>query len=146
MDDRIARLQQMSVFGGLRADILETVLRDWATVHVREGEDFFHEGDSAGSVFVLLTGRVVVMRCIREAEHRIRELGPGDCFGEMALLDLAPRSASVRATEDCTALEISPGNLLDLYDRDAEQFAIIEMNMGREISRRLRDVEASLRG
>ena len=56
----------------------------------------------------------------------------------MALLDLSPRSASVRADEDCSAIRITPDNLLRLFEHDAEQFALIQMNIGREISRRLR--------
>jgi CRP-like cAMP-binding protein len=56
----------------------------------------------------------------------------------MALLDLCPRSASVRAVEDCSAIELSSANLYRLFERDVEQFALIQMNIGREMSRRLR--------
>jgi CRP/FNR family cyclic AMP-dependent transcriptional regulator len=68
----------------------------------------------------------------------LRRLEQGDCFGEMALLDLFPRSASVRADEDCSAIEISSANLMRLFERDVEQFALIQMNIAREMSRRLR--------
>jgi CRP-like cAMP-binding protein len=74
----------------------------------------------------------------------VRELGPGDCFGEMALMDLFPRSASVIARDDCRALEIAAGDLLDLYEHDVEQFALVQMNMGREVCRRLRATDELL--
>ena len=74
----------------------------------------------------------------------VRRFGPGDCFGEMALLDLYPRSASVRAEADCTAIELAPDNLLRLFEHDAEQFALIQMNIAREMSRRLRATDELL--
>jgi CRP/FNR family transcriptional regulator, cyclic AMP receptor protein len=71
-------------------------------------------------------------------------LNQGDCFGEMSLIDFSPRSASVRAVEDCTALQISATCISQVYEKDLEQFAMIEMNMGREVSRRLRESDAAL--
>ena len=68
----------------------------------------------------------------------LRHLEFGDCFGEMALMDLVPRSASVRAVEHCVAIELATAHLHGLYKHDAEQFALIQMNIGREVCRRLR--------
>jgi CRP-like cAMP-binding protein len=62
----------------------------------------------------------------------------------MSLIDFSPRSASVRAVEDCTALQISAACISQIYEKDLEQFAMIEMNMGREVSRRLRESDAAL--
>jgi CRP/FNR family cyclic AMP-dependent transcriptional regulator len=56
----------------------------------------------------------------------------------MALMDLQPRSASVRADTDCLAIELAAADLMRLYEHDVEQFALIQMNMGREVCRRLR--------
>ena len=79
-----------------------------------------------------------------EQEYQLRNLNQGDCFGEMSLIDFSPRSASVRAVEDCTALQISAACISQIYEKDLEQFAMIEMNMGREVSRRLRESDAAL--
>lgn len=68
----------------------------------------------------------------------LRELGPGDCFGEMAMIDFAPRSASVQALAPCRAFALSIARLHRLYEQDLEQFALIQMNLSRELSRRLR--------
>ena len=73
--------------------------------------------------------------------HRLRELKRGDCFGEMCLMDFSPRSASVQAVENCRALEISTACLHQICELDLAQFAMIEMNMGREVSRRLREMD-----
>ena len=59
-------------------------------------------------------------------------------------MDHCPRSASVRAVEDCTAIQISAANLYRVYAQDLKQFALIQMNMGREVCRRLREVDDRL--
>lgn len=74
----------------------------------------------------------------------MQSLRAGDCFGEMAVMDHCPRSASVRAAEDCTAIRISAANLYRVYGQDLKQFALIQMNMGREVSRRLREANSRL--
>ena len=77
-------------------------------------------------------------------QHVLRHLQRGDCFGEMALIDLFPRSASVRAVTPCTAIQLSTASFQKIYEMDLEQFAIIQMNIGREISRRLRVADEQL--
>ena len=62
----------------------------------------------------------------------------------MALFDLMPRSASALASEAARLLEISSASLLAVAERDMEQFALIQMNLGREVTRRLRACEAQL--
>jgi CRP/FNR family cyclic AMP-dependent transcriptional regulator len=137
---RIKLLQRMPVFGGVRADILQFLLGLCPVVSVRANEHFFHEHDQADSMFVIEAGKVAV----HGEEYLLRILKEGDCFGEMAVMDLLPRSASVRAVEDCTAIRLSAANLYRLYERDLKQFALIQMNMGREVARRLRETDNQL--
>lgn len=136
---RIELLQRMPIFGGIRADVLQTLLRLCRVVSVPTNEYFFLEHDQADSMFVLEAGKVAVLKSWRGQEYLLKILKEGDCFGEMAVMDLSPRSASVRAVEDCTAIRISAANLYKLYEQDPKQFALIQMNMGREVSRRLRE-------
>jgi CRP-like cAMP-binding protein len=141
---RIDLLKQMPIFGGIRNDILAFLLDRSAMVRVRRSEFFFREGDAAQAMFVLETGRAAILKLWRGEQHVLRTLEQGDCFGEMALMDMKSRSASVVATEDCTAIELSAGCLFELYERDLEQFTLIQMNMGREVSRRLRETDDRL--
>ncbi len=131
----------MPVFGALREDTLRFLLDQAREVYVDAGQFFFREGDRAESMYVLEAGKVSVLKGWRGNECLLHDLQAGDCFGEMALLDLFPRSASVRAATDCTAMELGCADLYRLFERDAEQFALIQMNIGREISRRLRLVD-----
>jgi CRP/FNR family cyclic AMP-dependent transcriptional regulator len=136
--NRISLLQGMPLFGAISESALEFLVSRSLPVGVAAGAWFFREGDQATGLFVLEQGRVVISRQWQGHEFELSQLGPGDCFGEMALMDFNPRSASARAVQDCQALEIRPGALHELFERDCEQFALIQMNMGREVCRRLR--------
>ena len=137
-------LQSMPIFGALREEALQVLLEHARSVEVRGGAFFFRENDPARSMFVLEAGTAQVTKRWRGREFVLNNLKPGDCFGEMALMDLAPRSASVQAESPCRALRITPADLYRLCHRDAEQFAVIQMNIGREVCRRLRATDEML--
>lgn len=131
-------LQQMAIFGGVGDDALYFLLARARISEQPQGAWIAREGELGTGLFVLLRGQVAVQRLWNDHQVLLRELGTGDCFGEMALLDLAPRSASVLALQDCTLLELGTGLLHEFFEYDARQFAILQMNIARELSRRLR--------
>ena len=110
---RVELLQRMPIFGAIRDDALEFLLQQTRSVKVRAGAYFFRETDPADCMYVLESGRVAVLKSWQGKELLMRHLGEGDCFGEMALMDLLPRSASVRAEEDCSAIELTSINAVD---------------------------------
>src|SRR3954447_17806278 len=111
IEARIELLQRMPIFGGIRADVLQFLLGLCPVVSVPANEFFFREHDQADSMFVLEAGKVAVLKSWGGQEYVLSILKEGDCFGEMAVMDLGPRSACVRAVEDCTAIHISAANL-----------------------------------
>lgn len=141
---RLELLQRMPIFGAIREDALEFLLEQTRHVEVAEGEYFFREGEPAACMYVLESGRVAVFRSWKGRDLLLRHLDAGDCFGEMALMDLATRSASVRAVLPCVAIEITPAQLHGLFRHDVVQFALIQMNIGREVCRRLRETDDML--
>jgi CRP-like cAMP-binding protein len=141
---RIAALQGMPIFGGLRAEVLAALLDVSRTIEVPQDAFFFHEGDKADAVYVLERGEVALLKRWEGEQYVLGRLRTGDCFGEMALLDLFPRSASVQAIEACTALALSATGLYTLYETDVAQFALVQMNIARELSRRLRVADERL--
>jgi CRP-like cAMP-binding protein len=141
---RLQMLQNMPVFGGIDEDALQLLLQQAQLVEVAAGDYFFQEKEQGTAMFVLDSGKVAVIKSWQEREHLLAELGPGDCFGELALIDFYPRSASVRALRDSTAIELSTATLHQLYEQDLKQFTLIQMNLGREVSRRLRDADEKL--
>jgi len=131
-------LQTMPIFGAITDDTLKFLLERSKQVRVDKDDYFFRENDQGSSMFVLEQGRVAVLKSWVGQSKVLAYLDSGDCFGEMALIEMCPRSASIQATEDCTAIELSMDDLHELYQHDLEQFTIIQMNTSREVSRRLR--------
>ena len=141
---RIGLLQAMPIFGAIREELLQFLLERSCPTRRDAGELFFQEHQEASSMFVLESGRASVFKSWEGREVVLHELEAGDCFGEMALMDLCPRSASVRADEACEAIELTAAHLHALFERDAEQFTLIQMNIGREVCRRLRHADELL--
>lgn len=143
-EERMRVLQEMPIFGGVRDDVLELVLNDAVEISLARGDYLFRENDPGNAMFVLEKGRVAILKLWNKIYYRLNCLNAGDCIGEMSLIDLGRRSASVLAMTDCKALEITNASLFKVCEEDLEQFALIQMNMSRELSRRLRIANDSL--
>jgi CRP/FNR family cyclic AMP-dependent transcriptional regulator len=138
---RIEAAQRTAMFGAISSEVVELLCKRANEVTIDAGEHFFRQGERGSSAFLLESGVVLIHKQWEGEEYLLRRLESGDCFGEVALLDFGPRSASVRAETRCTALEISARDLRSIANESAEQFALIYMNLGRELSRRLRDAD-----
>lgn len=141
VDPRVRVLQAMPIFGGLRESTLAILLERAQRIEVPTSEFFFREGDRGTATYVLEQGSVDVLKRWEGRDHVLRGLAEGDCFGEVALLDFGPRSASVLATSDCVALELDAKDLLAVAKKSSSEYALIYMNIGRELSRRLRTAD-----
>ena len=144
MKERLQLLAGMPVFGGMDDATLDLLTRLAKPVTVAEGEHFFREGDETQVMYVLQSGEVDIYKTWEGSSKILRRMTAGDCFGEMALVDLFPRSASALAVESSEALQITPPILAEIYRHDLEQFTLLQMNIGREISRRLRRLDELL--
>ncbi|CAD5369262.1 Cyclic nucleotide-binding domain-containing protein [Rubrivivax sp. A210] len=137
-------LQRVPIFGALGEDSLRVLLERARRVELARGGCLFREGTPAQSMFVLEHGQAAVIKQWQGREQLLRQLQAGDCVGEMALMDLQPRSATVRADSHSVFIEFSTDDLLRLYEHDLEQFALLQMNIGREVCRRLRTTDEAL--
>ena len=142
--ERIRLLQAMPLFGGVSDQTLTFLLERSRRIDVAEGENFFCENDEARTLYVLEVGIVSVIKHWQGTPIVLHQLKAGDCFGEIALMEMMPRSATVRADTPCQAIEIPMSALFDCHEADLEQFTLIQMNLGREICRRLRYADARL--
>lgn len=73
---------------------------------LKKGEYLFREGDASEAMYVIKSGKLAILKTKGNSEIQLAEVGPGDMVGEMAFFDNKPRSASVRATVDTTAIEL----------------------------------------
>jgi CRP/FNR family transcriptional regulator, cyclic AMP receptor protein len=85
----------------------------------QKGDVIFKHGDQGSSMYAIIDGRVE----IRKSDAAVADLGPADVFGEMALLDGKPRSATAIAASDCTVAAIDSARFAHLV-QETPYFAI----------------------
>lgn len=106
--DQIAlRLREVALFQGLDPADLTEIQRIARPIRVDPGHHVFEEGDGGDHLYVIIEGRVELRKTSPEGFRRVAILREGQAFGEMALLNRTPRSASAFATEYCYLLTIS---------------------------------------
>ncbi|MDP9034947.1 MAG: cyclic nucleotide-binding domain-containing protein [Myxococcota bacterium] len=139
-------LREIALFGALSDQVLEHLARTLRTIHCSPGDTIFREGESDGrEMYVVLEGEMEVSkRSRRGREMRVAMLGPSDCFGEMSMLDMQQRSATVRALAPSRLLTITSEDLDALYRFDLKSYALIVLNVARDLSRRLRVTDGLL--
>lgn len=143
-DDRLGFLEGVPLFGGLSKGALATLLAHSRVVRFEEGDLIVREGEPASEMYVVLAGGVAVMKRpsvggMTVADQMLCCLAAGDCFGEMSLIDIQPRSASIRAHTTTDLLCISHDEFSRLLAVDITAYTLITQNIAREISRRLRE-------
>jgi CRP-like cAMP-binding protein len=135
----VDELRNIGLFGALTDEVLVHLSGLLQVVCPEPGELLFREGDTAEDMFVVLSGEMEVLkRSRRNVDARIALLGPGDWFGEMSLVDVQPRSATVRALAPGRLLRVTAMDLDGLYRHDLKAYALVVLNLAREMSRRLR--------
>ena len=146
--DRVdpAMLREVGLFGGLDDETLGVLCTELPVQRVHVGTRVVSEGDPARGMFVVLDGELEVLKRTKTgSEIRVAMLGPGGWFGEMSILDVQPRSASVRALAPSRVLEMSAESVDRLlYRRDLKAYSLFVMNIARELSRRLRVADGIL--
>jgi len=101
-----AILRAEALFDCMNDEQLETVLQNSEIHRYGRGERMIQEGDPGDSMFVMLRGTAAVSIARNGTTVRVGAMRQGDCFGEFALLTGEPRTATVRAENDCEVLEI----------------------------------------
>jgi len=112
--ERLLALRQVSLLSGLSLERLQAVDRVAREAEYVTGEVIVREGEPGDELYLLVEGTVEVRRQTGEGEVRLDTLGAGAYFGEMAVLDGSPRSATVVATSDVRALVLDGVRLREL--------------------------------
>src|SRR5208282_4279657 len=109
--ETIELLSRCDLLRHLPADEVERILPCIRNRHLMPGEILFRAGAPGETLFIVARGKVEVLVDAQSgesgAEHKLAELGPGQAFGEMALLSGGARTATVRSVGEVDLLEIS---------------------------------------
>ena len=109
------------------------------------GEVIFKEGDVGDSFYVVLAGKVRISKEVEEAgEEALTILGKGSYFGEMALIDEFPRSASAIAHTDCRVLMMDKADLSQLLSGNKDLAYKLLWVFCQVLSQRLRDTNEKI--
>lgn len=133
--DLLFELRAIPFFRGLSADELVPVATIATLVTYPAGHVVFRQRDEGDRLYVISRGAVDVLR----DDQRIATLGRGECFGEMALLDEATRSATIVARSDIAMLTLARDDFLDLLD----VYPAIARTVAKLLTERLREAYES---
>jgi CRP-like cAMP-binding protein len=135
------------MLAGLTSEQIEQVAALGREAEYGAGDVIVREGEASDEVYVVCQGMVEVLLTKGPEPFTfesprmksVAELGPGQSFGEMALVDRGARSATVRCLEDGTRLFAIPGHaLLALCDRDPQVGFVLMRNVASDLSFKLR--------
>lgn len=134
-DKRIDKLSEVTMFRALSRKELETLARSADTVELAAGTTIVKEGEVGREFFVLLSGEVSV----EAGGTEVAVLKEGEWFGELAIIDPAPRDASVTTLSPCELLVIDGRRFLPLL----EEVPVLARKILVGMARRLRDADRS---
>ncbi len=136
--DRLDSLHAIALFSDVSDSDLESIAAHLIERCFPKNATIVEEGLPGDYMYLICEGRVKVSKLSDDGREKILEfLGAGDFFGEMALLDQAPRSASVKTLSDVRLLALSRRDFLQLLRRSAD----LALAVVQELSRRLRAID-----
>lgn len=135
-------LERVPIFAGLQVEVLQDLEAHGHWREVADGEWMVREGESGREMFILTQGEAeVVIHSGTSQEVVLARLKSGDFFGEMCLIECMPRAASVRACGRVRLLSLPVSELHHVFQLWPEQYAILILNIARDLSRRLRAMD-----
>jgi len=141
----VSRLRDIYLFKSLSERVLGEVASLAYTEEFRRGERIFLEGSRGDKFYLILGGAVRISKNIAGiGEEALAVLRDGDYFGEMALIDEAPRSADATAERHCTLSVITRRDFENLLSQNKELAYELLWTFVRTLSARLRETNAKM--
>ena len=140
LESEVQSLRQVPMFREIDPARLKLLAFTSERVGFAPGQPFFKQGDASDAAYVILAGRAQVVLDLPAGAFKIAELGTNDIVGEMGILSDTPRSASVIAEGEVTALRIDKRVFLELLG----QFPQMSIAVMRELAKRLERTNARL--
>jgi CRP/FNR family cyclic AMP-dependent transcriptional regulator len=135
-------LRRCRLFRDLAADLVTEIVSTMARRRYRRGEVIFHQGDPGDSLHIVARGRVKIVLTSPEGDEAIvATVRPGDFFGELTLIDGAPRSATATAVEPVETLVLVRDRFRQLLAANEVLRDNLEVSLAAEVRRMNEHVE-----
>jgi CRP/FNR family cyclic AMP-dependent transcriptional regulator len=137
--DLKAFLLDTPFFGGLPDASLDRLVSMLVERRFDAGATIVTEGEPGRSMFIVHSGELAVSKLLDSGRAiPMSSLAPGDFFGEMTLIEMQNRSATVVAESPTLLYELTAGKLYACYKADIHAYVLVMQNINRELCRRLR--------
>lgn len=137
-------LSQIAIFGGATKFQQEEIFRRLETGLIERGQPIFCKGEEASHIYIVKSGGIDLSIPGDNVTIQKKRLGVGECFGQVALMSMQPHAVSAVAGEDSEIIVLSRRALHQLRHEDIELFALLMMNIARELARRLKFTDEML--
>jgi CRP/FNR family transcriptional regulator, cyclic AMP receptor protein len=136
----LEHLRRVQIFAVFTDDELVRLLKICHFRRIPAGEYIFREGDPGDRLYILISGKVEIRLGSGNESRPLDEMSPGDCFGEMAIVDSGPRSAHAIAASDSIVIEV----LQETVDRDDDVIALkLVRQLAKLLTQRIRKLVAN---
>jgi len=141
------KLQKAEIFSDLNKEQIEAVIAISTVKDYVADDTVFEEGDEGKEIFVLIKGKVVIemQMKLKSEKALVHTVAPDQVFGEFALMDGAPRSASALAVKDSQLLIIPIPAFTALMQKQAEIGFAVMRNFNRILCTRIRKTNRELK-
>lgn len=140
-----AFLIETPFFGGLSDVSLDLLIAMLVERRFEAGTTVVTEGETGRSMYIVRSGNLVVRKLgASGGVVEITRLGPGDFFGEMTLIAVQNRSATLAAQSAIVLYELTARNLYTYYKADIHAYVMVLQNINRELCRRLRRADSEI--
>jgi len=130
-------LSEIAIFGGFLDRQLSEILKYLEEGILGQGEYVFQRGDEPSYIYIVKKGKIDLLITKQKLILKKKTLAVGDCFGEASLMAMHKHTATAVALEDSEVMVLSRPALMHLQKQDAKLFALLMMNIARELARRL---------
>lgn len=145
-DGGLGTLKKVPLFQDLKDPNLKTVLKLLHERHYAADEVVFREGQNGAGMYIVKSGEVDIVLKLEDGNEKLLvKLVPGQFFGELALLENTPRTATAIVRKPGVLLGLFQSDLESLVERNSQLGARVIWNLARLTGARLRELSSSVR-
>lgn len=143
-EDVLPILSKISILAGLSSDQLNKLIELLEKVSYSAGQKIFEQGAEPSYIYIVKSGKVKLIVSKDGTDLELIVFEEGHCFGEASIIGVQPHAVTAIATEETELIVLSRKALLSVYHMDLELFALLIMNIAREVCRRLHSSNETL--